>query len=103
MDAPASPFIDSEGVLTLAVTGELDLSSRDLLREAITTAIRTDDVTRVVVDLEAVTFPPQREDPKEQTAQAAVVQCLRVDQEAFGDRGHRLVVGRERIEYAQHR
>lgn len=56
MDASCSPSIDGDGVLTLAVAGDLDLNSRDSLRELVTTAIRTEDASRIVVDLAAVTF-----------------------------------------------
>lgn len=56
MGASCSPSIDGDGVLTLAVAGDLDLNSRDSLRELVTTAIRTEDASRIVVDLAAVTF-----------------------------------------------
>jgi anti-sigma B factor antagonist len=56
VDASCSPPIDGDGVLTLAVAGDLDLNSRDSLRELVTTAIRTEDASRIVVDLAAVTF-----------------------------------------------
>jgi anti-anti-sigma factor len=45
-----------DGVLHLAVAGEIDLSTSDLLTIGITEAIATDHVVDLVIDLDRVTF-----------------------------------------------
>ena len=44
------------GVLCIAIGGEIDMSTTDQLSDALTTAILTQHVTTVQVDLSAVTF-----------------------------------------------
>jgi anti-sigma B factor antagonist len=44
------------GLMTLTVTGELDLASADALREAVTEAVKSDEVDAILVDLEGLTF-----------------------------------------------
>jgi anti-sigma B factor antagonist len=44
------------GVVTLTLTGEIDLGTVDSLTEAITAAVEADDVARVLVDLDEVRF-----------------------------------------------
>jgi anti-anti-sigma factor len=46
----------NDGVLRLALTGEVDLANSDVLADAISTAIKTWSVAEVVVDLDQVTF-----------------------------------------------
>jgi anti-sigma B factor antagonist len=46
----------NDGVLRLAVTGEIDLATADDLYEAITTSASSPDTTEIVVDLADVTF-----------------------------------------------
>lgn len=45
-----------DGVLRLAVSGEVDLANSEVLADAIRTAIKTWSVAEVVVDLDRVTF-----------------------------------------------
>jgi anti-anti-sigma factor len=51
-----SSSADGHGLLTIALAGEIDLATRDSLRQAITEAIGSGDVSRIIVDLDAVTF-----------------------------------------------
>jgi anti-sigma B factor antagonist len=44
------------GLLTLTVTGELDLASADALSEAVTEAVKSDMVDAILIDLEGLTF-----------------------------------------------
>jgi stage II sporulation protein AA (anti-sigma F factor antagonist) len=46
----------NDGVLRLAICGEVDLANSDLLTRAISTAIKRWSVAEVVVDLDRVTF-----------------------------------------------
>jgi anti-sigma B factor antagonist len=43
-------------LLTLTVAGELDLASADALGEAVTEAVKSDEVDAILVDLEGLTF-----------------------------------------------
>ncbi len=45
-----------DGVLRLAVAGEVDLANSEVLADAIRTAIKTWSVAELVVDLDQVTF-----------------------------------------------
>lgn len=44
------------GLLTLALTGELDLASAEALHDAVTEAVKSDEVDAILVDLEGLTF-----------------------------------------------
>ena len=44
------------GLLTLNLTGELDLASADALRDAVTEAVKSEEVDAILVDLEGLTF-----------------------------------------------
>lgn len=44
------------GLLTLAVAGELDLASAEALRDAVTGAVKSDEVHAILIDLEGLTF-----------------------------------------------
>jgi anti-sigma B factor antagonist len=44
------------GLLTLALTGELDLAAASVLRDAVTEAVKSPDVDAILVDLDGLTF-----------------------------------------------
>jgi anti-sigma B factor antagonist len=50
------PDAGEAGTITLAVTGDVDLGSVELLREAITQAVKAEDARAIVVDLAGVGF-----------------------------------------------
>ena len=50
---PDTPY---PGLLTLRLAGELDLGSAEALRDAVTEAVKSEEVDAILVDIEAVTF-----------------------------------------------
>ncbi|HEY2792028.1 MAG TPA: STAS domain-containing protein [Micromonosporaceae bacterium] len=56
MTAPFDIKVSPGGVTLLTVSGDIDLAVVGQLRDAVATALTQDQVTGVVIDLEAVTF-----------------------------------------------